>query len=77
LFSSSRSVSIPATVATRGNLFLSRPKLGIGASPEARSKRLEYDLETIARTDKVVLFFSKLCRNKLYKNKNNNNLLTK
>ena len=47
MISSSSSDSTPATVVTRENLLLSRPKVREGESLEARSNKLEYGLETV------------------------------
>ena len=47
MISSSSLDSTPATVVTRENLLLSRPKVRERESLEARSNKLEYDLETV------------------------------
>nr|POE90439.1 hypothetical protein CFP56_43113 [Quercus suber] len=52
---SSSSDSTPSTIATRENLLLLRPKVREGESLEARSNKLEYDLETIVIEDKTLL----------------------
>ena len=55
MISSSSLDSTPATVVTRENLLLSRPKVREGESLEARSNKLEYDLETVVIQDKTLL----------------------
>ena len=57
MISSSSSDSTPATIAIRENLLLSQPKVREGESLEARSNKLEYDLETIVIEDKTLLVY--------------------
>jgi hypothetical protein len=64
LDSSSNSDSTPATVATLGSRFFSRPK--DGEPHEVRSNKFEYDLETIL----LILIFLTHSPTKTTKTKN-------